>query len=176
MAELTVTWNQYAPEFTATNYEPYDSENIDVDYADNMLTVTWKKDVNSYRSSVISYNITPRVGDKWYCSLLHNPSKTGTYAVIAPQTGHFAGTSCTANTWTRVSGIAVTNSNVQTRIGYIPRLTSSATGMIGNTCKVKGNIQINLTQMFGAGKEPASVEEFEAQCAINGVDLTASHP
>lgn len=33
-------------------------------------------------------------------------------------------------------------------------------------------ILINLTKMYGAGNEPLTTEEFEADCALNGIDLT----
>ena len=43
---------------------------------------------------------------------------------------------------------------------------------IGDTCKVRNIILVDLTLMFGAGNEPNTPEEFEALCEKNCVDLS----
>ena len=51
----------------------------------------------------------------------------------------------------------------------------SAAAAVNTVIKMRNAISINLTNMFGAGNEP-NLAEFEAQCALNGIDLTQYQP
>ena len=81
--------------------------------------------------------------------------------------------SAEANKWHRISGMAACKG---TRANYLYvsycRTNPNTYDVTGMVCQTKCPIQVNLTQMFGAGNEPATPEEFEHLCAINGVDLT----
>ena len=46
----------------------------------------------------------------------------------------------------------------------------------GTTMDVKELMAFDLTEMFGLGNEPQTVEEFERICEINGIDLTTYQP
>lgn len=46
----------------------------------------------------------------------------------------------------------------------------------GTTMDVKELMAFDLTQMFGLGNEPSTVEEFERICMINGIDLDTYQP
>ena len=47
---------------------------------------------------------------------------------------------------------------------------------VGTTLEMKNFMAFDLTQMFGLGNEPSTVEEFERICRINGIDLDTYQP
>ena len=80
-----------------------------------------------------------------------------------------------SNTWTTVKNIKQATAGSGGRrmfIGY----EASSNIPIGDIVKCRKPILIDLTEMFGAGNEPSTVEEFEHICAINGIDLTTYQP
>ena len=80
-------------------------------------------------------------------------------------------TATEANKWTRYSRIRNAGSSGYNGYYFVPYPTID-TAQVGDKVQIKSAISIDLTLMFGAGNEPATPEEFEHLCAINGVDLT----
>lgn len=76
-----------------------------------------------------------------------------------------------SNKWTTIKTIHTPDGTRGAGI-FLAYTTHTHTLSAGVVKKVKNPVLVDLTLMFGAGNEPATVEEFEHLCAINGVDLT----
>ena len=86
----------------------------------------------------------------------------------------------TVNEWTTIFGFVVQR-NAGKFFGKGKICYSASSQNIGNivpgtTLEAKDFMMFDLTQMFGAGNEPSTVEEFEHICEINGIDLTTYQP
>lgn len=55
---------------------------------------------------------------------------------------------------------------------HLKGLTAERGWSVGDIIELKGFMMIDLTAMYGAGNEPATADEFERQCVLNGIDLT----
>ena len=76
------------------------------------------------------------------------------------------------NVYTRYSGIvdiSRSNASLVVSMGY-------SGAAIGDWVSVKNLMAIDLTDLFGAGNEPSTVEEFEAWCKANGHSLDTYQP
>ena len=74
-----------------------------------------------------------------------------------------------AEVWTRMSFRRYGRRNEN---GYLYVPFVHGTSNPGLIVKTRNVLYIDLTQMYGSGNEP-SIEEFEAQCVLNGIDLSS---
>ena len=173
---ISVLWNQLCYSIDADNWRAYNTSNASVSFADGVATLTWLKSGQGY-----AYSIRPKVsdvqvtlGDVMYLSYEINPSVTANYSTeFAGGVVPSSSISCPSDTWTR---IAFMENAGRTGSG-LPYLMTKRGGSaaIGNVCRCRNPIYINLTAMFGAGNEPATISEFETQCLKNNVDLCSFH-
>lgn len=169
-----------APEVKEGNYVPYDETRISVEFSDNVATTTWiLKAGGGYGYTIKPSDLWPHIKDHvYYFSYEINPDMNGvTWGVEFAGGVVIAIKQCSANTWDRLSCIG-TNiyGNKNTRF-YIPNARWGTENLkVGSTCKVRNPIYIDLTLMYGEGKEPKTVEEFEKECVLNGIDLCSFYP
>lgn len=178
MAELTVTWNQMAYPLTDEYWEPYSLSDTSSVYENEVCTKTWLKSVHTYTSTDrIKRSIVPiyTIGDVLYFSYEIMPEKNQNYSLElgGGRDGVNDTFYCPANEWTRIGLVRKSNSASDSPLPVNLRSNNQA---IGDKCKWRYPIYINLTQMFGAGKEPKSTQEFEYQCAVNGINLNSYLP
>lgn len=85
-----------------------------------------------------------------------------------------------ANTWTDLFGFIRDNRTEGKKITRFKvcygGTVNDGTIPVGTVLEVKNFMAFDLTQMFGLGNEPSTVEEFEHICEINGIDLTTYQP
>lgn len=175
---IKVNWNQVLPPLTEEYWRDYVSDNTRTTFSNGIATMEWLKK-NSYYNATIrvkEVNWKTTLNEKWYISYEINPSISDPYSVemaggyIPPQK------QCESGQWTRIYGIGAALKTGNYYPVYLMNRRSSASSVtIGMTASCRNPIYINLTQMFGTGKEP-NLEEFEAQCALNGIDLTQYQP
>lgn len=178
MGSINVNWNQWAHEVTSDYWKVRDSSySTAVFNDDGTVTVTYSKEGNvAYLGAIYSYPGTYQVqqvdGDIWYGSYMVNANEETQWC------GEFASgvrsaikKTFPANTWNRWS--AFQTATERKKPFYFPYCETTTIGM---TAQAKAPIWINLTQMYGAGNEPLTVEEFEHQCEINGINLNEYQP
>lgn len=145
---------------------------------------TWSGGKESnYNYLYIPWNHKILVKAKAYCSL---PCKVRMFTLVGSCAHVWAyNQTLTADTWTDVIGfIPDRNENpVGEDDGFVKRIKPCITGInsiseitVGTTFKLKDLMMFDLTQMFGLGKEPSTVAEFERICQINGIDLDIYQP
>ena len=177
MGSITVNWNNLMPPFSTELYRPYDSSRTSLqDVEENVVRQTWLVAGGDYGSTTrlktVNFNIIK--DHKYYCSYMINSNFNFFVGVefcggVIPtpiETG--------INTWIRFSAIGTAIKNGDFPI-YFGNLRDGGPITINQSCiLLKSPIYIDLTQMFGAGKQP-NLQQFEAQCQLNGIDLTQSH-
>lgn len=182
---LSVLWNQTLPKMEAELWKRQSNDRTDLSITNGVATITWKIVGGGYRFTL--NQVTPvgsiTTGDKIYTGYLINPSFGGgtwSYGYENPIDANYRiFVTCPANTWTRVSGVMTSVGAGGTNVDriYLPDLRnySETDVAVGSTVQVKCPICVNLTRMYGAGREPTATE-FERQCRINGIDLTEDQP
>lgn len=177
----TVTWNQWAHPMTADYWGPQ-STKATITFADEIATITYNTDAGGsdtcVRGKTEEQRHHPHIGEVWYNSFMLNPSfGNGMWSAEYCAIVNAIRATAEANVWTRVSSSVVANQ--ERTAGYhlfIPSLrNTSAYPIAGKTSKVKNVALVNLTLMYGAGNEP-TVDEFERQCRLNGIDLESPLP
>ena len=179
--KILVTWNQQAYPINATNWRAYSTKDISVTFENGIATLLWLTNnggsVGSLWGTSDAQRYHPVIGEKWYGGYMLNPSfGTGRWSIEICNAINPFRLSADANVWSRIG--VITNAASQQAKGYhmfIPSLRNIDAYPIGKTCMVKCPVLVNLTQMYGAGNEP-TVDEFERQCSINGIDLTNPLP
>jgi hypothetical protein len=177
---ITVTWNNFAPPFSTDLYKTYGTDTTIEDNGTGVVRQTW---VNS---SSGGYSRTFRLKDdfpivqtdhKYYISYMFNAPIDG--AMFASEyAGGIISTPVpsVADTWVRLSGTGNGNRNGYGIAYYLNYRGGGDDGFaIGISVLAKSPLYVDLTAMFGVGNEP-TLAEFERQCALNNIDLTASHP
>lgn len=174
---MIVNWNNLMPPFSTELYRPYDSSHTSLqDVEENVIRQTWLVAGGGYGSTTrlktVNFNIIK--DHKYYCSYMINSNFNFSVGVefcggVIPtpiETG--------MNTWVRFSAIGTAIKNGEFPV-YFGNLRDGGPITINQSCiLLKSPLYIDLTQMFGAGKQP-NINEFEAQCALNGIDLTQSY-
>lgn len=201
-----IEWNQLAIDgnFIDTDYTnwqwntSYGSFNIN----NNIATWTAIQSPAQYYATgftrktnylAIPYNHKVLVFAKMRTSAYYSTLQFRIYAMVTSSGGahtYFYRTNVeAANTWQTVKGFitdrpATPPSNFDDVIikKFKPLLCKSDHGSYegiidaGTTMDVKELMAFDLTQMFGLGNEPSTVEEFEKICQINGIDLDTYQP
>ena len=168
-----VVWNQLAAKIeSGSKWEPYNTNNISATISDNLAEITPLKSGVGYSFSLVDKNYPQVYIDHiYYASYMGWCNKNTTIGFEYAGGRQSYNTPITADTWTRAS---IRNSSNKNGSGamYIPFPVDAQTTDI---YKIKSPIYIDLTLMFGAGKEPTKAE-FEHLCALNNIDLTQYYP
>lgn len=175
---ITVTWNNFQPPFSTELYEAYSTDVEIADVETGVIRQTWVGSVGG------GYNRTFRLKEAiptvrtdhiYYLSYMFNAPVDG-----ANFSSEWAGgivsdsVPSVANTWVLFSATANGNRNGSGRALFL-NYRGGYAWQIGVSVLAKSPLYVDLTLMFGAGNEP-TLAEFERQCALNNIDLTASHP
>lgn len=180
MASITVNWNNFNPPFSTEAYRSYDTTGASTtleDVESNVVKLTWLKTGGGYGFTARVINIAKNItaNHKMYCSYMIKPSKTGVEFGVEYAGGITGnGGVCPADQWTRIRFIGTSSRNGSYPVYYGNR-RGGVTMNQGDYILLKSPLYIDLTQMYGAGKEPATIEEFEEQCRMNNIDLENSH-
>lgn len=163
-----INWNQYLKELNSSNYEASNSRGT-ADFTDGVAKYVITE-VSSYaygnRLST-KYSFTG-YAHKYYAAFTHRESKLGLRVMltyVASSVGAFDDSSLS---WQRSEGIGtISQGDAGSGKWLAFRLqdgtgTGAATRAVGDWMEVKDALFIDLTQMFGAGNEPSTVEEFKA--------------
>ena len=173
-----VQWNQWLQPLTEEYWRAYDTSNNTVTFSeDGVATNEWLNTRGGYSSSIRNkVGTLQSEGQVWYVSYMvrHHGQDTKMWQVECCGGRQIRGiVDAEPEIWYQVSAVTTYNRGTRNYV-YIGNL-SDVQAEPGLTADVKAPIHINLTQMFGAGNEPTK-DEFEAQCALNGIDLTTYNP
>lgn len=177
MGSITVNWNNLMPPFSTELYRPYNSERTSLqDVEENIVKQTWLYANGGYscttRIKTINFNTIK--DHKYYCSYMLN--STFNFFVSVEFCGGVIPTPIETgtNTWIRFSAIGTAVKSGSLPV-YFGNLRSGGQITVNQSyILLKSPIYIDLTQMFGVGKQP-NINEFEAQCVLNDIDLTQSY-
>lgn len=162
-----VNWNQVVKngDFSGTTgWRAFNSTNSRVEIVNGMLVHTILTAGSGSYPHGASSNSTvgstfPAKGTKVFLTYKVNPSKTVKMGCDVCNTVQAKSIECPQNTWTRCDFLlsAAGSSN---SIHIIPRQATS----VGDIFYYKDVNAFDLTQMFGEGNEPTTVEEFYLRC------------
>ena len=173
-----VNWNQNAKAINSSNYKAYNSNCISVTFEDDILISTWLSDGGEYSySACANYSKTNTVGNYYYLTYEY-------YTDIDGYIGGDVGGATTIykraerNQWARYSVIVrrTEGGNLNNYVVYVNRFNNTIKPKAGNYCKARNIIAIDLTQMFGAGNEPLTVDDLYATCLKNNINLDEAQP
>ena len=140
-----------------TEWSAYNNSNVSKEYVDDGVKATILNEGYGYSRGIV-VNCTGITNTHKYLAIITiKPSVTHDFS-FETGNGQATNTSCTANQWTKVIGI-VTASRDGTQLVVKPTTSNLS---VNDTFTVRFASCIDLTQMFGAGNEPTTVEEVEA--------------
>lgn len=131
-----------------------------------IATITLTASPTSNYFAYISQNVRVTLGHKYFQSIKVFVSKDADVNLDWNSTFLSRYISCQANEWTKFSEIQTCSRTTTSQIAIYPRYVNAGWA-IGDYYKVDYYEFFDLTLMFGAGNEPATVEEFEAWLAAN---------
>ena len=174
-----VQWNQWLQPLTEEHWRAYDTSNNTVTFSeDGVATNEWLNTNIGYLSSIRNkVGTLQSEGQVWYVSYMvrHHGQDTKRFGVECCGGRQLRSiVEAEPENWYQVSVVTTYNRGTRNYV-YIANMSDTASAEVGLMADVKAPIHINLTQMFGAGNEPTK-DEFEAQCALNGIDLTTYNP
>lgn len=154
-----VVWNQFVENGNFASTSGWVGDNCTISASDNVGTITIGS--MSTTPNINRLDITPENGHTYYMSVEVNPTETMAAAALAISSSIYKARMTDIPTgWHKISGIVTTGSDslLNRTMLYLNYGTGDNTG---KTVSVRNYMTIDLTQMFGAGNEPATVAEFE---------------
>ena len=169
----TVEWNQWGQLLSSYYYTSQNSSYTSLSFGPYEVTRTMIADSTAvYQTSIVasSYktHIPTDATHKYYQRQEIYSSNNHRYLAIYGTGDSRYGIQAISNTWMILEGISspsITNNGSSPFLAY-----DVDNAAIGDTCTVRNYMYIDLTQMFGAGKEP-SLEEFKRQCTLNVIQV-----
>lgn len=163
----TLAWNQLVPNGNFVNLVGWNYPGERVSVANNIVTINFDA-----QYSALWRNINVISGHKYYISLEAKPTQTSdlSFRYGIGGGGYFSGEGVVLS----LSANSISSTTTFTRLSTVGIFTksSSDTGNSGiylmkfggaaQDVQVKNLMVFDLTQMFSAGNEPATIEEFEA--------------
>lgn len=164
----SLVWNQLAKEMNATNWGVYNSTYASQAFDNGEINVTIKDlTLTGYRVGITLKSNQPLViGHQLLVVGAIKCSVPCRFTVEVRKSSVAFGE--VTDSWTNVAAF-VTADNATTRCIIAPQGTFTESA---NTYSVRGVRLFDLTQMFGAGNEPTTIEEFYQRIPM-GVDLNA---
>ena len=172
---IDVTWNQQAKAMTADGWVPYDATKVSTAFADGVCTMTWLVDGKGYSTGLRATNYPyTDVGHVMYVRYDVLPDRDGEWGAESGGGGMPVAVNCTANQWNAVRLQSAATKKAWAR-PIIANWRGSSSGTTGMEVQVRNPAWVNLSVMYGVGNEP-TMEEFERQCVLNGIDLSTYQP
>ena len=175
---ITVNWNNFAPPFSTELYKAYGTDTEIEDVETGVVRQTWVNSTSGgyARSFRLKENYPVVQTDHiYYISYMFNAQIDGLLFSSEWAGGVIpTGMPSVADTWVRFSAVENGKKNGY-GVAYYLNYRGGGGMTIGTSVLAKSPLYVDLTAMFGAGNEP-TLAEFERQCALNNIDLTASHP
>lgn len=130
---------------------------IDLSFDNNIMTATWSASNGRLRQT----NVVTQENHKYLglCQVCSSLSRTFRMELSRGWTS--GATELTANVWTDVAQFINPPASATDANSYFQIYLSS--GTVPYTLQLKNIMVIDLTDWFGAGKEPSTVEEFKAK-------------
>lgn len=169
-----VKWNQLAPAISSPEWYAHSSDISTAQFDNGVATLTTIGETDQqYRHALVTRHSNNFwvIGHKYYLRQDVLLDQNG-YCICVFGNEWGAQRYVSKNVWTTITDAHVTNSTSRNIFGLYPYGSLP----IGTVRKVKNIMLFDLTQMFGLGNEPSTVEEFEHICEINGIDLTTYQP
>ena len=140
-----------------TEWRAYNNSNVSIEYVNDGVKATILNNGLGYSRGIVVNCTGIANTHKILAMITIKPSVTHDFKF---ETGNRTSelTSCAANQWTKLAGI-VTSSKNDTQLIVNPATSNLS---VNDTFTVRFASCIDLTQMFGAGNEPTTVEEVEA--------------
>ena len=171
----TVEWNQYAKPLNANNYELYNTNYATVSYDNGVATRTITQATTGndcYKTSIrTTYNFTPIQGHIYYVKEEINSEVDKPYVISYG--GYWHTRNIIPNQWTTIEDYFTWNSTPSGGQPIYVCYRANASD-VGEVCSTRNPIFIDVTQMFGAGNEPATLSDFKQLCTLNNVDLDSA--
>ena len=172
---IEVTWNQQAKAMTAEGWVAYDAAKVSTAFADGVCTMTWLVDGKGYSTGLRATNYPfTDVGHVMYVRYDVLPDRNGGWGAESGGGGMPDQVDCVADQWNTVRLQSAATKKAWAR-PIIANWRGSSSGTTGMVVRVRNPVWVNLSVMYGAGNEP-TMEEFERQCALNGIDLSRPVP
>ena len=172
-----INWNQLAKPINSDNYQIHTAEAATLTFNDGVATRTILEETTNddcFKTALrAKYTFTPTQGHIYYAKEELNSEVNVTYVMSYDKNWHVK--TITPNQWSNIEDIFTWNSTVSNS-KYIYICYRSGASAIGEVCSVRNPIFIDLTQMFGAGNEPATAAELRARCLKNNINLDNPQP
>ena len=171
-AKAIVIWNNLEDGYmTSTYWQDRNTSDTLTTFANGIATTQFLSSTGSYKTMMSKVGVSTYKDHKYYCRMqckINKDIRPYMTGMDAADIQWFTETA-EVNEWGAYSNI-VTGRADRTSWTYCPEFStlSANSGLIAET---KNVLVVDLTLMFGAGNEPATTADFEALCALNGVDL-----
>ena len=143
---------------------------------DGVITQTWNVVKSGYNAAICSTSAKTHALNRYYYISYEYQTDFEGYigGQVGGQIAYSSSTPTTKNTWERFARLVkrTESGNFSNYIIYMGQFTDTTGIEIGSTCKLRNPTAIDVTQMFGEGKEPKTRAEFEEICTLNGIDFT----
>lgn len=158
----TIAWNQLIQNGNFNNTDNWTVVKANFSVANNIgsveLTENPELNYSSYIATQGTFDID--ANHKYYVSVEVLCPKTSVFKIDSNAGAIVVLQNVAANTWSKVSSIVKSTSSINTRLLLYPQLVTYGY-VAGDIFKVKNIILFDLTLIYGSGKEPATVEQFE---------------
>lgn len=174
---ITINWNQWCKPLTIDNYKPQHATYSTITVENNIITRTIIEDITAvYQSSVVlkGYYVDWYLSHKYYFKQELKPTRADNAFIVIMRSNWTKSTLLPANQWSILEHISSPEDD-QTS-GQVYLAYDGKKEVIGDQCDIRNPILIDLTQMFGAGNEPSTVEELRAMCLKNNINLDEAQP
>lgn len=173
----TVIWNQWGRPLLDTYYKSQNSNYTTLSFNLYEITRTMIADSTAvYQTAIVGRGTNTylpcNASHKYYQRSELYSSNNHHYEAIFGNGDWCYSIEAVPNTWTILEGISSPSITNNGSTPYLAYDTNNA--VIGETCTVRNFMYIDLTQMFGEGREP-SLSEFKRLCILNGFDLATYH-
>ena len=172
-----VIWNQFAPPLDANNWRSISatSSTVEFDNGDCTLTVLTAGSSTNRAPVTVGMNFETISGHKYYGSYLVKAGtqiKWSIYGICGKNASSTQTMTFPANAWRHYHCIEQAVGDYTGALAIANPRESQPAGTVNVS---RSPIFIDLTLMFGAGKEP-TLEEFERLCTLNGINTTKYQP
>lgn len=174
----TLVWNQLVTNGNFATADGWAGLRCSLTAADNVLSAEVTQAggrVDLYLASASGFRVV--AGHRYFVAASVNTPQAETLLLMLSQTQTAnAGNPVTAtpDTWTRVQSIITADTDIEpAHVSLTVRLGVNGMYSVGDVIQVRNVIVMDLTRMFGQGKEPAMVSDFTGLYPMEWYDADA---